>query len=104
MNACALHLTRAMLLLLGACSSPRVAAAEVTAAYYCADGRFFTVEQNAEAATVRYDDEAYRLAKRPSGIGVRFASPEATLIIDGDAAVFASETVIDLDDCKRRSA
>ena len=89
-----------MLLLPGGCSAQSVAEAKRSSVYRCADGRSFTVEESGEAARVDYYDEHYRLPRRSSGIGTRFASQDATLIIDGDMAVFVTENIVDLQACR----
>lgn len=88
------------LFLLGACSAQSAAEPKHLALYSCADGRTFTVEQSAELARITYYNQHFRLPRRPSGIGVKYASPDATLIIDGDMAVFVTESLVDLERCR----
>ena len=76
-------------------------AATPSVLYRCADGRSFTVSRDRYEASVGYEDALYSLARRPSSIGAKYASPEAALIIDGDHAVFTSETIVDLKQCAR---
>ena len=86
-------------LLLGACSasvSPQVSSAR----YVCEDGRSFSVKRDERAASILYTDTRYSLPRRPSSIGVRYASPEATLIIDGNFAALVTETIVDLQSCR----
>lgn len=70
------------------------------ARYRCADNRQFTVQHTDDAAIVSYANQNYTLWRRPSSIGLRYASSVATLIIDSDFAAFVSETVVDLDRCQ----
>ena len=88
--------------LLSSCSA--AAAPQVrTATYACSDGRSFTVRRDDERASIQYADGRYSLSRRPSSIGTKYASPEATLIIDGDFAAFVTETVVDLEGCHEAS-
>ena len=68
--------------------------------YRCAENRYFIVERSENAAVVSYANTRYSLGRKPSSVGLRYASSEATLIIDSDFAAFVSETVTDLDDCR----
>lgn len=68
--------------------------------YKCSDGRSFSVTESADAAKVDYFNEHFQLPRRPSGIGTRYASADATLIIDGDMAAFVTETIVDLQACR----
>ena len=70
-----------------------------TSVFRCDGGRWFTVNRDANTASIRYADERYSLARRPSSLGIKYSSPEATLIIDGRFAAFATETVVDLEQC-----
>jgi hypothetical protein len=67
--------------------------------YKCAEGRHIRVGRDASKAQVAYDNALYSLSRRPSSIGQKYTSAEATLIIDGDYAAFVSETIVDLDGC-----
>ena len=87
----------AALLLLVGCSP--VSAKASVATYDCANGKSFSVVRSRQAATVEIDSEKYELSRRSSSMGVRYSSPQASLIIDGDLAVFASEKIIDLRLC-----
>jgi hypothetical protein len=69
------------------------------ATYDCANGKSFSVVRSRQLATVEIDSETYELSRRSSSMGVRYSSPQASLIIDGDFAVFASEKIIDLRLC-----
>jgi hypothetical protein len=70
-----------------------------TSIYRCDGGRWFSVHRDKNTARIEYVDDRYSLARRPSSLGIKYASPEATLIIDGQFAAFATETVVDLEQC-----
>lgn len=92
------------LILLGlsllACSAGGRSSSTIASTFLCADDRSFSVERNADGATVHYLDAYYHLSRRPSSIGYKYGSREASLIIDGDYAAFVTETVPDLEDCR----
>lgn len=67
--------------------------------YRCHDGRWFSVDRNHQNAFIRYADERYNLSRRPSSLGTKYASAEATLIVDGQLAVFVTQKLFDLDQC-----
>ena len=91
-------LAQAAMICVGGCSS--AAAPEVTASIYeCADGRWFSVRSHEGKATILYEDQHFSLPRRPSSIGVKYASPEATLIIDGKFAVFVMEADVGPERC-----
>jgi membrane-bound inhibitor of C-type lysozyme len=87
-------------LLVGACSAQGAAEPRQGIVYRCGDGRSFTVEQQARFATVEYAGARFQLPRRKSSIGTRYASPDATLIVDGESAVFVTPHVINLDACR----
>jgi membrane-bound inhibitor of C-type lysozyme len=93
-----------LLILSGGCSAPSVAEAKRPLIYRCADGRTFTVDQQQRSAEVTYYDEHFRLPRRSSGVGIRYATPDATLIIDGDMAAFVTENIVDLQSCRALQA
>jgi membrane-bound inhibitor of C-type lysozyme len=70
--------------------------------YGCAGGKTFSVERQLRRATVVYRGARFVLPRRSSGIGTRYASREATLIIDGDFAVFVAPNALDLNACRAR--
>lgn len=86
-------------MLIGACSNGMAANAPLLTTYRCVDGRTFTVQRGEETAEVGYFNERYRLPRRPSRLGIRYATEDATLIIDGDFAAFVTEHVVDLESC-----
>jgi membrane-bound inhibitor of C-type lysozyme len=93
-----------VVILAGGCSAPSVAEAKRPLIYRCADGRTFTVDQQQRSAEVTYYDEHFRLPRRSSGVGVRYATQDATLIIDGDMAAFVTENIVDLQSCRALQA
>ena len=73
-----------------------------TLTFVCADGRRFAVTREKRAASVVFENKTFSLARRPSGIGVRYANSRAALIIDGEMAAFVTDTVTDLQRCRVR--
>ncbi len=96
--------TASALLFLGACFATSGAEAQRPSVYRCADGRTFSVEQGKHGVHVTYYGRHFRLSRRPSEIGARYASSDATLIIDSDMAVFVTEHIVDLQACRALSA
>lgn len=92
----------AALLLVVGCSAPTSAHTRSASLYECSGGRTFAVTRDARAATVHYRDTRYELQRRTSSLGVRYSSPKASLIIDGDVAVFVTERILDLHVCSAR--
>jgi hypothetical protein len=88
-------------LAVGGCSPTKAAAAPQVTRYRCAQDQVFTVNRDAEAAVVTYANEEYALSRKPSSIGLRYASDSATLIIDDDYAAFVTEATTNLHACKR---
>lgn len=74
------------------------------ALYLCEGGAGFSVQESGSTALVRFSDGEYRLERRASSIGRKFSSATATLIIDGNAAVFVAEDRLDLDGCRSAGA
>ena len=86
-------------LLVGGCSAP-VSPNVATSRYVCNDGRSFSVQRDEDSASILYTDSRYSLPRRPSSIGIKYESPEATLIIDGKFAALVTETIVDLQACR----
>jgi hypothetical protein len=84
--------------ILESCMAP---AATVRATYRCAGERFFTVDRTSSNAIVHYAERRFELARRPSSVGQKYASTSATLIVDGDFAVFVADHVLDLQACRQ---
>jgi hypothetical protein len=61
------------------------------------------VTRDANIASVRFDQKQYNLSRRPSSLGIKYSSAEATLIIDREFAAFVTETVVDLTRCSEAS-
>lgn len=70
--------------------APALAAAQAPKRYICANADQFTVQRMGGSVVVRFPESEYWLASKPSGIGERFASSNATLILDGSLAAFAA--------------
>ena len=62
--------------------------------YVCADQSYLEVAELADRAVVRHAESEVQLKVKPMSIGRRFASDEATLILDEDRAVYVEETGI----------
>ena len=99
----ALRMKLAAGLLIAALSGLGSAAAEAaplaTVHYACAPPQDFVVESDRRTALVRFSDRTYELKRKASGIGTKYSSPTATLIIDGPSAIFVAEDRIDLGAC-----
>jgi hypothetical protein len=67
--------------------------------YRCTNGRALRVELQGRTASVSLDDVVYRLTMKPASIGKRYASSDATLVIDGHFAAFVTDQVSDLLGC-----
>lgn len=87
-------------ILLASCATAPPIRAEAADRHFQCESSDFSVEQRGTAAVVRFGDGSYRLERKPSSIGERFASDDATLIIDGDFAAFVAEDRLDLDGCQ----
>ena len=83
-----------------ACSTEAAQAARGRTIFVCAGDRSLTVDRSRKTAVVTYGNARYELPRRPSSLGDRYASLDATLIIDGDMAAFATSTVTDLNLCR----
>jgi hypothetical protein len=59
--------------------------------YVCLDETVFTLSASDEMAIVRFEDREYRLPRRRSAIAIKYATPQATLYLDGDFAAFVSD-------------
>ena len=76
-------------------------AATPAAIRYACDGRQnLVIQRDAATAHVRFIDRSYELRRKPSSIGVKFSSPTAALIIDGQSAVFVAEDRLQLGSCR----
>ena len=67
------------------------ATAPETVRYACEDRQTLSVQRDARSARVIFPDRSYALERKPSGIGVKYASSSAALIIDGSSAVFVAD-------------
>lgn len=62
--------------------------------YACDDQSNLEVAELGDRAVVRHAENEVQLKAKPMSIGRRFASNEATLILDEDRAVYVEETGI----------
>ena len=93
------HLPAFVLLTLAGCTTP--GRTEAASSYRCSGQRTLNVQYSRAGAVVTVNGgRSYDLARGGSGIGERFSSDDATLIIDGDLAAFAATDVLDLRGCK----
>ena len=77
-------------------------AAALTQTRYACDARqSLTVERDASRARVNFVDRSYELHRKRSNIGVKYSSPAAALIIDGESAVFVAEDRLQLGSCTK---
>ena len=90
------------LLLLGSACASAEFAADSAAVFQCRDGSQLTVNYENRSATVLAGGHSYELVRKPSGVGERFASSRATLIIDGNFAAFVADELPRLRGCTRR--
>ena len=67
--------------------------------YVCDARQNLVIRRDAATATVQFIDRSYALHRKASGIGVRYVSPKATLIIDGPSAIFVAEDRLQLGAC-----
>ena len=86
-----------------ACSADHAEAATTRTVYRCAGSQSFMVARDARSALVEYSGARYVLPRRGSSIGERYATRAATLIIDGDMAVFVSTSATNLEFCRATS-
>jgi len=92
----------AILLILVGCSAASPAQVEQVSTYECSGGKTFTVRRDPTVATVDYGEQSFQLSRRSSSLGMRYSSKGASLIIDGDFAVFATDKILNLKLCKER--
>ena len=69
----------------------QAAVPEGAATYRCLDDTMFTLSRSETAAVVRFKDGQYRLPRRPSALAMKYATPTATLYLDGDFAAFVAD-------------
>ena len=76
------------------------AAPAATVTRYACDGRQnLVVERTAATARVSFIDRTYDLKRKPSGIGIKYGSSDAALIIDGTSAIFVAPDRLQLGAC-----
>jgi hypothetical protein len=59
------------------------------------------VQQTRSSAHVSLNGRSYDLQRSRSGIGVKYLSPTAALVIDGPSAVFVTENQTNLGTCTK---
>ena len=67
--------------------------------YACPASGHFTVKRNSTIAYVRLAGSLYALHRERSGIGDKYLSRNAALIIDGASAVFVAPGYLNLGNC-----
>jgi len=76
------------------------AAPAATVTRYACDGRQnLVIERNDTTARVHFVDRIYDLKRKASGIGTKYVSADAALIIDGASAIFVAEDRLQLGAC-----
>lgn len=68
--------------------------------FRCRDGSKLTVIRHDGGARALVGKRSYDLRQKPSNLGERFVSSEATLIIDGEFATFVTADLRSLGGCK----
>lgn len=67
---------------------------------YACDGRQnLTIQRDAKVAHVNFIDRSYELQRKRSGVGIKYESRTAALIIDGSSAVFVAPDRLQLGAC-----
>ena len=97
------HVFGSLLLLASSCASAEFPLKSPDV-FRCRNGFELTVRYEHQFATVRTGGRSYALVRKPSNIGERFASSQATLIIDGNFAAFVADDLHHLKGCARRSS
>lgn len=72
--------------------------------YTCAASQQLTVQPRSSGVSVQVGDRTYRLERKQSGLGKKYLSSTAALIIDGSSAVFVAEDRLDLGTCVKGSS
>jgi membrane-bound inhibitor of C-type lysozyme len=87
-----------MLIVLSVLLAAHAHAAPAPTRYVCG-GQTVTIERDGKLASVRFADGSYQLQRKASDIGVKYASPTATLIIDGPSAIFVAQDRLQVAAC-----
>jgi hypothetical protein len=69
----------------------QMAAATGPQLYRCLDDTMFTLSLSQDQAIVRFKDGQYVLPRKQSAIALKYATPTATLYLDGDFAAFVAD-------------
>jgi membrane-bound inhibitor of C-type lysozyme len=75
------------------------AAPASTVRYACDERQNLVVERDGKTARVHFVDRSYDLRRKASGIGVKYESANAALIIDGASAIFVTDDRLQLGAC-----
>lgn len=75
------------------------AAAPPTVRYACDARQNLTIQRDAKTAHVSFIDRTYELRRKRSGIGLKYESGNAALMIDGPSAVFVAPDRLQLGAC-----
>lgn len=67
--------------------------------YACEGRQNLTIQRDRHIARVNFIDRSYELRRKRSGIGVKYESGAAALIIDGSSAVFVAPDRLQLGAC-----
>jgi hypothetical protein len=85
---------------MSACSSTDSAQQVRAERFLCETGQRLDVLYGTAMAEVRISERIFRLDLKPGSLGERYTDEEATLIVDGDTAVFVSADGMDLRKCE----
>ena len=83
-----------------ACSPEGSAPQDPGKRYLCDNGHALDIIRSTDLAVVRVGERIFNLHSKPGSLGQRYTDGEATLIIDGGSAVFASAEGLDLRSCE----
>ena len=85
--------------------SVRVQAAPVEIPYACERGQqSLSIRRDRHNAHVRFGHQTFELRRRDSGIGEKYMSDNAALIVDGATAIFVVEEPLQLGTCTETHA
>jgi hypothetical protein len=73
----------------------------MTVRYVCEGRQNLVVERGGASARVNFIDRSYDLRRKHAGIGVKYESATAALIIDGPSVVFVAEDRLELGTCSQ---
>lgn len=85
----------------GALAMTQAQASSGPVTYACTSSEDLAVQRNHSTARVSFAGRSYELQRRRSSIGDKYVSSKAALIIDGNAATFVAEDLLDLGTCTK---